>query len=383
MNSPFRGRSRRRWAIGVLGLGVAVGALIAALPWLLRLGVAQRMLAAQGNKILAPSSVGFSTIRLFWFRPTEITNLALRDPHGDPLIRAPRATFEWSLWQILWHRPKSATLTIHQGDLDIERLADGTVDLYETLRPVISEQPRVRVVIKIPDGRLRFRDPNFPEPVIAERADVDLDLGRDSGPITWKIQLQNGDPPADIRRLHIEGSYSREHVDSAGRHDVAIALAGERWPWTLANSALESSGELTGTFEGRRETGQLAFAAEASISNLVAVGTMLSSDTLHLDAVDVHAKIKRGDQVWNIERLEVVSPVLSIDGKGSIPPAAGAGAWLEGKIDLAALAKQLPATLRLRDDLRVERGWARSAPTLNGTPPPVPRNGGSAAACRI
>ena len=35
------------------------------------------------------------------------------------------------------------------------------------------------------------------------------------------------------------------------------------------------------------------------------------------------------------------------------------GAWVDASVDLAAVAKQLPATLHLRDDLRVEHGTAR------------------------
>ena len=40
------------------------------------------------------------------------------------------------------HSPRVATLTFKNGDLDIERCADGTVDLYETFKPIISEHPR-------------------------------------------------------------------------------------------------------------------------------------------------------------------------------------------------------------------------------------------------
>ena len=45
--------------------------------------------------------------------------------------------------------------------------------------------------------------------------------------------------------------------------------------------------------------------------------------------------------------------------EGCVPPTPDRGAWFEGNLDLAALARQLPQTLHLRDDLRVERGAAR------------------------
>jgi translocation and assembly module TamB len=357
MTSPVRGRARRRLAVIALAIVIAAAALVAALPWVLALGIAQRGLGVAANKIMAPGSVGFTTVRLSWFQPTEITNLVLRDSDAKPLITTPHATFEWSLWQILFQRPQSATLTIDQGDLDIARHADGTIDLYETLRPVISERPRVRLLIKIPDGRLRFRDPAFPEPVTAEKAVVDLDLGRDLGPINCKIELANGG--ADVRRLALEADYSRAEADPAGRHDLRIALDGSRWPWTLANAMFESRGELSGRLRAEIQGGRTAVAGDLSVDNLVAIGPALASDTVHLDKVSVTVDVHGSNGAWTIKQLDVTAPIGSLKGEGLFPPTATGGVQLEGSVDLAALAKQLPGTLHLRDDLRVERGLAR------------------------
>ena len=181
MTSSVIGRARRRWLRVALAIVLIIAGLIVALPWLLGLSVAQRRLAALANRTLAPSSVEFGALRLSWLRPTEISNVVLHDAQGDRLLGAPRATFGWNLWQILVTRPEAATLTIPQGDLDIERFADGTVDLYETLRPVISEHPPIRLKIDIENGRLRFRDPSFFEPVVADQARFRLDLGRGYG----------------------------------------------------------------------------------------------------------------------------------------------------------------------------------------------------------
>ena len=65
------------------------------------------------------------------------------------------------------------------------------------------------------------------------------------------------------------------------------------------------------------------------------------------------------DGSWTIDKLDVTQPGGLFQGQGTIPPRPGHGAWLEATVDLAAVARQLPATLHLRDDLRVERGSAR------------------------
>jgi len=337
---------------------IAAG-LIAALPWLLRIPAAQRRMAALANNLLAPSSVEFSAIRLSWFQPTEITNVVLHDAQGDRLLAAPRATFGWNLRQMLVNRPKEATLTIQQGDLDIERFADGTVDLYETLKPVISEHPTIRLIIDIRNGRLRFRDPVFSDPVVADRAHFLLNLGRSYEPITWDIKLAQSQATGEPGRLDLVGNYSRAEVDPSGRHDLTLALKGSRWPWSLANSMVQARGELTGNLDGQMRMGRVRLDGDATITNLVAIGELLSSDTVHLDTVRGQLRLEGGDDSWTIDRLDLTSPVASLRGQGSIPPTPKNGAWLEAVVDLAAVAKQLPGTLHLRDDLRVEHGTAR------------------------
>ena len=100
MRSPVRSRARRRWLWAVFGLLVLIAGVTAALPWLFSLPAAQHRMALEANKILAPSSVEFGAIRLSWFRPTEISNVVLKDAQGDTLVASPRATFGWNLWEI-------------------------------------------------------------------------------------------------------------------------------------------------------------------------------------------------------------------------------------------------------------------------------------------
>jgi translocation and assembly module TamB len=359
MTSTSRSRARRYILAGALAVLVLAAGFIAALPWVLALPRAQRWLATAANKIMAPGSVEFRSLRISWFLPTEATDFVLRDHQGEPVLTAPRAVFGWNLRQILFARPPGATLTFHKGDLDIERFADGTVDLYETLKPVLEEHPKKRLVIRVEDGRLRFRDPLLAEPLVADRADIMVDLAVDSQPIAWKIDFARNRKQGEPAALNIEGNYSRAAVDSAGRHDYTVAFKGSRWPWTLANNALEARGEYSGTAAAQLRSGRLRLEGDAAITDLVAIGDVLASDTIHLDAAQAKFTVERGDDDWTFDRLELSSPLGSITGHGSLPPRPGRGAAFEGTVELAALSRQLPATLHLRDDVRIEHGSAR------------------------
>ena len=122
---------------------------------------------------------------------------------------------------------------------------------------------------------------------------------------------------------------------------------------------IEARGALTGKLDGQMRIGRVRINGDASITDLIAIGDLLSSDTVHLDAVRAQVSLEAGDDSWMIDRLDVTSAVASVRAQGSIPPKPKSKTWLEGTVDLAALAKQIPATLHLRDDLRVERGAAR------------------------
>src|SRR5262249_16941776 len=155
-----------------------------------------------------------------WSHSTAISDFVLRDAQGDAILVSPRAVFNWSLSQILFGQPTNGRLQLERGELDIERFADGRVDLYETLKPVISEALKKRIAIRIPDGKLRLRDRAFSEPVVAEKADITIDLGMLNEPINWDIHLTHFKRPGQPGRLDLKGQYSRSEIDARGEHDV-------------------------------------------------------------------------------------------------------------------------------------------------------------------
>ena len=208
---------------------VVVAILFAALPQVLGLPFAQRLLKARADAILAPASVEFASIRLSWFQPTQIDDVVLRDKRASSVVVAKRAEFEWTLWQIVFARPESATLSLPEGVLDVTRSPDdGKINLYETLEPVLRGKPERELIIKIDRGRLTFRDKALSEPVVADRADILLDIAADPGPITWKLALANAAPGGVDGHFDVSGSHTRP-ADDEGDGDTTIAVKASRW----------------------------------------------------------------------------------------------------------------------------------------------------------
>lgn len=363
-------RRRRRWkfwlSISAVALLGGLAALVLALPWIIGRPWAQHQLTIQANRLLAPGGVKFDRLRVSWSRPTEIEGLVLRDPQGDDVVTSPRAHFSMSLWELLVTRPNTATLTLDQASVDIERGADGKVDLLETLEPILSDRPKNTLLIRIPDGKLRFRHEGLEPPIVADRAEIHLDLNAYPRPIAWDMKLTRTAGTAVEGTVKLEGRMSHDKSPGGAPLELDLSILGDRWPWQLSKDSIDAQGVFSGTLEVHEKEGNRSLAGDARILDLVATGTALTGDTLKLDTVSAAWKVDAAGEVWNADRLDLTSAVGTIKARGSFPPSAGKGAQLEGMLDLAALARQVPRTLRLRDGLRIEKGSVRLAAEITG-----------------
>ena len=131
-------------------------------------------------------------------------------------------------------------------------------------------------------------------------------------------------------------------IDSLRRiTTLTLALEGKRWPWSLAGPGIESRGTFSGTVDGGRRLGLSGSTGDAGRSPS-SRSALDRPDTLHLDRARARWKIE-GDETWTSSCSMVTSPVGSLSGQGSLPPTPERSAWLDANLDLAALARQLPA----------------------------------------
>lgn len=332
-------------------------AVVAALPWALGTGPARHWLLGKANRVLAPASLDVSTIRLSWVRSTHLTGFVLRDAQGDRVIESPVATWDRNLWQILFQRPRLGTFDLDRAALDIERRADGTVDLYEAIRPVVSKNPRTDLHVRVHRGRLRFRTAGQPVPVTAERADLVLVIPPAPRPLTVRLLLENPET-ARPASLQIQAEYDRWGTPTRGFNDLVIDVKGQRWPWALRVRDLETSGRLEGGFRVSQRSGNWSASGEAGLADLDASGSLLAGDHLRLDRVGGTWNVSETAGAWTVHRLDLMSPVGWLKASGELDAARPVAGRIEGNLDLAGLARQLPHALHLREGIVLDRGTA-------------------------
>ncbi len=365
--TPTPRTRRRRWiAIGLLIVLAAAAVLVVALPGLASRGLARRILTTRAGRLLAPSSLEADAVHVSWTGPTRIDGVVLRDERGARLIAAPRAVVDWNLWQILFAPRDSLALEMPGAEVEIERLPDGRIDLYETLRPVIRDEPDLRLVVNIAGGRLRFKDAALAEPFTADRAEIRLDVPPDPKPVEWDVRLDS--PAADGTdgpgRIAFKGSVHRP-----GHGGATMSLAVTGWPLALAAAGSVTRGRVDAALSATRQEDRWALSASATGSERrpAAPGEQAARDRTVTARVEAQAQ----GGTWSFRTIGLDVPYARLDGSGTVRPAEGtSGLRLDLKGSLAPDWKAIQADLRrdVEPNARIAGGareW-RVSGTLGG-----------------
>ena len=276
---------------------------------------------------------------------------------------------DWNLWQILFNPPGAATLELPGAELEIERRPDGRIDLYETLKPIIREEPEIRLVVAITGGRLRFRDAVLTEPFLAEEADIHLDVPPNPRPVEFDLTFKSyADGGREPGRIAFKGSVHRP-----GNGDASVTLSVSRWPWAVAAAGVATRGELDAGLTAERKESRWAIAGDLNARDLTAAGTDPASTSGPRRLGTVHAdwQVEGQGGSWTARRLNLAIPYARLDGSGTLEAGSDAsGARVDLKGSLAPDWEAIQADLQrdVEPEARIAgrpRGW-RLTGTLGG-----------------
>jgi hypothetical protein len=365
---------RHFWKLlALLAIGMVV--LVSALPWLLGTGPARRWIVARANQVLAPSRLEIDGLQLSWFGPTRINGLALRDAQGDRVIVAQRATWTRSLTNILTDRARYGVITLEDAAIEVDRLADGKIDLVETIEPILKKNPKNDLTIQFERARLQIQSSGLSEPVVSDQTGLTLEIPPAPRPLAWKLMMsradktkdrsaqaiQQGRAPIPVEKvgsadsesatLQIKGTFEQWNVPPGVPPGLTVSLAGQLWPFAIDTEALTTSGRFDGSIEIARKAGAWSSEGKATLVGLVASGPRLAGDHVRLDRVNGDWDLATTDGAWAVRRLEVSSPLGTVKAGETFPGAPWQSTRIEGTIDLAALARQLPHVVSLPEGI--------------------------------
>jgi len=372
-------KRRRRWPWILSGLLAGLILLILLAPTLLSLGPFQRMILRRASAGLN-GSVAMDAWSLGWFSGFEFEGIRISDAQGEAVAEVGAIRLPASVFALLSAKKTLGRIEILSPRANLVLNPDGTSNLAQIFAPkgeAPTRQAReaeaqplgidVACEVVVSDGHVRVQAPDaapfeisglnahvkihgLNEPIAYK---VDAGLGKAAAPLTVEGSariMQNGvvrpDAAEVAATVSLHGFDLGEVASLARRFGAPLDFAGRLDVQLAATARGAQSAEAKGT---------------VAIESLALAGGPLGEDRPQFDRLALDFDVVASEGRVRINRLRFESPVAGADASGSLampsPGRTPAGSLkAQARVDLAALARQLPHTLKLQEGLSVESG---------------------------
>ncbi len=368
---------------------LAVLAVLATVVWLLPSIAAHTPLLEWGLKQATADLGGALTINsasLGWFSPIAAQGVELKDAEGKPVLTLPTVSSDRCLASLLCDVSNLGHLRLEGPKLSLVLRDDGSnaEDLLEKYLPPQPAEgkssPKIGLVLEILDGSLSVTDQRSGRKWQADKlmATVDFSAGPD-GPLAAELSADFPD--------------ARRPGDLSAR--VKLTAAGGAAKLRAVNVPLAMFRAIAARFTpGTTLTGQLSSDVQASWGGADAAENRAQGDltleafsfgtpALQTDVAQIERLHATCQASWRPDRVEVERAAIDCDlGSASLSSTLvrdKKGGWslagllhqrheLSGRVDVARLARFLPTTLRLRQQVEIHSGQVQVA--LSSRPAP-------------
>ncbi len=368
---------------------LAVLVVLAAVVWLLPSIAAHTPLLEWGLQRATADLGGTLRIEsasLGWFSPIAVQGVEVKDAEGKPLLTLPAASGDRCLASLLWDASNLGHLRLEGPKLSLVLRDDGS-NVEDLLAKYLAPQgaegkppAKIGLALEIVDGCLSVTDQRSGRKWQVDKltATVDIPAGAD-GPLAAKVSadLPDARRPGNLTvsvRPTAAGSEAKlraVNVPLAMFRAVAARFA----PGTTLSGQLSSDVQASWGGQGdaqNRVQGDLSLEAFS-----------LGTPALQTDVAQIERLHAACQASWRPDRLEVERSSIDCDlGSASCSGTLRRdekGGWslsgflhqrheLSGRVDVARLARFLPSTLRLRQQVEINSGQVQLA--LSGRPAP-------------
>ena len=354
-------------------------AMLAAVLWLLPSIVAHTPLLQWGVGMATAKLNGSITVEsasLGWFSSVAVQGVEVKDPEGKPVLTLAAAQGDRSLMGLLWDYSNLGRLRLESPKLSLVLRDDGSnlEDLLaEYLAPTEESSADVGLSLEIVDGGLSVTDqptgrswqvqnlaaniemPEGPDGPLTASVSADLADTRRPGKLTGGLKMATGGGEATLSTTSLPLAMFR-------------ALAARFAPGTTCDGWLSS--DLKASWDGN-QGGKNRVQADLSADEFAMTTPELQTDTVRFQRLRAVCQAS-----WQADRLEIEKSSVDCDlGNVTLTGSASLGeengfsldslshqpCELSGRIDLAQLARLLPATLRLRQHVEINSGQLQLA----------------------
>ncbi len=351
--------------------------LLAVLGYFAPLIVASTGLWKQILATAAPAIAGqidAKSLQLNWLSPIEIRGLVLRDVAGKPLAEVPLIKSRKPLLAIALNSTNLGTFDVDQPRAKIVLREGGSnvEDLLAQLPKSKSKSSNVGVGLALTGGTIEFDDQVAGRQWQLENLSVEVTSpAAGDQPKTGKLSAALKSA-ADNTAGQIAAEFSlqppTDEKSSLGTGQAQITFVG--LPTEVAQGALRRfvgdirpRGPLTLQAAGALKpdgTMQVLINSISTPGISVAAPKILATDQPTLVITSGQGAVQLAGKQLTIPNLQLASNLVTIGGSGAaaIGSAGGGDLQITGQINAAALARQLPATLHMRPDSKLDSGVA-------------------------
>lgn len=313
---PERSKSTlgRRLRRVIVGSAAVVIASIVFLPQLLSTPPARGWLLRRARPLFAPGRLEVGRFQFSWFQPTRLDRIVVRDEQGEAVVVSDQGTLSLSLGGILFDRSTLGTLTLPNAKFDVERRADGSVDIMDAIHPI---QNTRSLTIKIDHGTLNIRAAQLPRPIVAPRFDLTIEIQKYPGAIRLTDMFLAESNEIDAPYLRLQGNLSRELIAFDAPPDLNLNVQAERWPIAIKTTGGEKSCVVRGDGAVERQRGNWRSMAKIALIKLDAQPIRLDVSE-HPVTIGYETEFDRKTDVLKIKRIELFDHRLNGRAAGTI-----------------------------------------------------------------
>lgn len=380
-------KRKKRWRLLIM-LG-----LLAALVWFLPAIVANSPLLGWAvGKASADmnGSVSIGGVSLDWFSPVTVSAVEVKDAEGKTIFSAQSLGSERSLAAMLRDHKNLGRFYVYNPKISLELRDDGSniEDLLaDYLAPKVDEPPKdetstdIGFSLQIKNATINISDVPSGRDWRIDNLSLDIDMSQGvAGPIAAKLTaaLPGAERPGALNaEARIAGAAGEASLNVAN-----LPLAMFRAPLARFAPGTTLVGLLSSTIRASwgQDGKENKLNADINLESLLLTTPKLETDRVALERL--HAV---GEATWTDKQVEIAktsldcdvgsfmfSGVIPLGDEGvSVESLARSRQQLDGRIDLARLARLLPGTLHIRQGMRIDSGQvqinAASSPTDRGT----------------
>ena len=360
---------------------ILIALVLLLVPALVSSAKARQIILAKINGSVA-GKTDFTDLSMGWLKGIKVADFSFNDNAGQISVQVKEIATKPHYGSLLTGNLSFGQTLIDKPnvEINIKDLEQQKTKSLEPEKPAGSEMgpivlPVKRMELVVNDGNVKVTDPksgtvelsrisskvNLQPP--GEQSNLDLTMAVAKAGNDSKIQVSGSITPKKQTGWSFKGTSGELTVDV---NNLDLESLGPIF--ALAGVDIQAEGLVGGRAIGEIKDGQVGdINAGIKAKNLLITGAVLKGDKLQTSDLDIDVKLKQQKEAINIGNLQLKSDWASVTASGIVPTTfkslddllgAKSNYNLKGKFncDLAAVSKQMPKTLGLKEGMQLTSG---------------------------